>query len=214
MKAWIMLVGILSVSGCQLLSSTQNECVDCDKPQTALERDEQALQKMAGGNYLPVAATHFSRPTKPISDYAADLALQLMSSMQYKAPKQAIAIASFVQFDQSLHNTDALGNQLSEHMYYQLQKLGITVADVKLGRQIRVSATGDFVMSRGDYLDLEQQARYVLTGTMLRDSAGVVVNARVMNLQTKTLLASGQIHIPQFVLAAPAGTGPSLLSGP
>jgi TolB-like protein len=202
MQAWIMLVGIISVSGCQLLSSPYNQCGDCAAARTATQIDEQALQQWAGDNDLPVKASLYGRPSKPLSDYAADLALQLLSSMQYQTPKHTIAIASFVHFDQSLNKTNALGNQLSEHMYFQLQRLGISVADVKVSRQIRLGARGDSVMRRGPYLHFEQQAHCVLTGTMLRDSAGVVVNARVIHLQSKTVLASGQIHIPNFVLAA------------
>ena len=89
-------------------------------------------------------------------------------------------------------------------MFYQLQRLGVPLADVKLARQIRITPRGDFVLSRGAYLDLRQQASYVLTGTMLRDNAGIVINARVMHLNSKALLASGQIHIPDFVLAPSA----------
>src|SRR5690606_30530159 len=159
---------------------------------------EQQLQQLAGGNYLPAA---IARPTKPLSDYAADLALQLMLSMQYDTAEPTIAISSFVLFDANLDDSNALGNQLAEHLYMQLQRLGVKVADVKLARQVRVTPRGDFVFSRGDYLDMQQQATYVLSGTMLQDNAGTVVNARVMHLVDKTVIASGQIHIPQFVLA-------------
>jgi TolB-like protein len=201
MKIWVMLVGVMLVSGCQLFSQ-QDACQYCNA-ETAEQREVRALQQLAGGNYLPNVPSTQLRPGKPLSDYAADLALQLMLSMQYQLPQQAVAITSFVQFDEQLSTAGALGNQLSEHMYFQLQRLGVPVADVRLAQQIRVSPYGDFVLSRGAYLDIEQQARYVLTGTMLRDNAGVVVNARIMQLKNKALLASAQIHIPHFVLSAP-----------
>lgn len=203
MKAWILLLSTIVIAGCQLLPP-KDTCQHCDAVETAEQRDERALQQLAGGNYLPHSDALMLRPGKPLSDYAADLALQLMLSMQYKVPEHAIAISSFVQFDAALNTAGALGNQLSEHMYFQLQRLGVPVADVRLAKQIRVGPHGDFVLSRGQYLDIEQQARYVLTGTMLRDNAGVVINARIMHLNSKALLASAQVHIPHFVLAAPA----------
>jgi TolB-like protein len=209
MKAWILLLGIISVSGCQLLAPQHSSCTNCDAPETTEQQHERAMQQLAGGNYLPEPSAVIARPGKPLSDYAADLAMQLMQSMHYKAPQHTIAISSFVRFDQQLNNTNAVGNQLSEHMYFQLQRLGFKVADVKLARQIRITPRGEFALSRGEYLDLQQHAAYVLTGTMLRDSAGIVVNARVMHLQSKTVLGSGQIHIPNFVLAAPAGIEPA-----
>ena len=44
---------------------------------------------------------------------------------------------------------------------------------------------GDFALSR-DWKDLaqEQDVQYVLTGTMLRQEGGVLVNARVVGMQT------------------------------
>lgn len=214
MKAWLMLLVGLSVSGCHLLPPQQSACADCEFVETAEQRDQRALQQLAGGNYLPANTPMPVRPGKPLSDYAADLAMQLMQSMHYQAPQHAIAISSFVRFDQHLNNTNAVGNQLSEHMFFQLQRLGIKVTDVKLARQIRITPRGEFALSRSDYVDLRQHAAYVLTGTMLNDSAGVVVNARVMHLQEKTVLASAQIHIPHFVLAAPAGMETLVISSP
>ena len=120
--------------------------------------------------------------------------------MQYMLPEQPVAISTFVEFDQQLSNTTAVGNQLAEHMYYQMQRLGIPVADIKLSRQIRVTPAGDLVFSRGSYLDTKQQVNYVLAGTILRDSAGLVVNARVMHIRTKAVIGSAQLHIPDFVL--------------
>ena len=167
--------------------------------------DASANPISTGGNYLPSVTDYPPRPTKPLSDYAADLAFQLLQSMQYVLPEQPVAISTFVEFDQQLSNTTAVGNQLAEHMYYQMQRLGIPVADIKLSSQIRVTPAGDLVFSRDSYLDTKQRVNYVLAGTILRDSAGLVVNARVMHMRTKTVIGSAQLHIPDFVLAAPTG---------
>lgn len=210
MKVYAVVAGLCCLAGCQLTTpaAQQAHCPTCTAaeatPTVALLPDEQQLpqhlQYLPGGNYLPPA---IARPVKPLSDYAADLALQLMLSMQFETAEPTIAISSFVLFDSQLDESNALGNQLAEHLYVQLQRLGVKVADIKLARQIRVTPRGDFVFSRGDYLDMQQQAAYVLSGTMLQDNAGIVVNARVMHLLNKTVIAGGQIHIPQFVLATP-----------
>lgn len=206
MKVYAVVAGLCCLAGCQLTTpaAQQAHCPTCTAaeaaPTVALLPDEQQLQYLAGGNYLPPA---IARPVKPLSDYAADLALQLMLSMQFETAEPTIAISSFVLFDSQLDESNALGNQLAEHLYVQLQRLGVKVADIKLARQIRVTPRGDFVFSRGDYLDMQQQATYVLSGTMLQDNAGIVVNARVMHLLNKTVIAGGQIHIPQFVLTPP-----------
>ena len=205
MKAGLLLASVVVLSGCQALTAQQNHCASCNP-----ENIEQSALMYAehGGNYLPDVNSNLARPTKPLSDYAADLALQLLQSMHYVVPEQPIAIATFVEFDHQLSNTTAVGNQLAEHMYVHMQRLGMAVADVKLARQIRVTPQGDLAFSRGAYLDTQQQLNYVLAGTILRDSVGLVVNARVMHLQTKAVVGSAQIHIPDFVLAAPTGIEP------
>lgn len=56
---------------------------------------------------------------------------------------------------------------------------------------------GDFALSR-DWKDLaqEQDVQYVLTGTMLRQEGGVLVNARVVGMQTRIVVASAQGFLP------------------
>lgn len=199
MKYPVMLAALLSVTGCQMMSASEPGCVDCGVV-TAAQADEQHLQQLAGGHY--VSTEYAARIMKPLSDYAADLALQLAMSAQALPQQQLIAISSFVQFDSSLNNSDALGNQLAEHLYFQLQRLGMSVADIKLASQIKVSSRGDFVFSRGQRLDSEAQINFVVAGTMLRDAGGTVVNARLVNLVTKAVVATAQIHIPDAVLVA------------
>ena len=204
MKVGICLAAVVVLSGCQLLPEYQNSCMPCAPSAIADGGDASANPISTGGNYLPSVTDYPPRPTKPLSDYAADLAFQLLQSMQYVLPEQPVAIPTFVEFDQQLSNTTAVGNQLAEHMYYQMQRLGIPVADIKLSSQIRVTPAGDLVFSRDSYLDTKQRVNYVLAGTILRDSAGLVVNARVMHMRTKTVIGSAQLHIPDFVLTASA----------
>ena len=195
MKLWVVCSGVLLLSGCQWNSADTNS----QTPPPAEPLPEQVILPGNNGNYLPAVAARTN--TKPLSDYAADLALQLMMSMHYTPPQQAVAISSLVWFDHQLDNSSAFGNQLAEHLYVHLQRLGVSVADIKVGRQIRVTPQGDFALSRGRYLDAAQDVRYVLTGTLLQDAGGTVVNVRVVHLQHKTVIATGQVHIPDAVLS-------------
>ncbi|KUM52362.1 FlgO family outer membrane protein [Rheinheimera sp. EpRS3] len=195
MKLWVVCSGVLLLSGCQWNSADPNS----QTPPPTEPLPEQVILPGNNGNYLPAVAARTN--TKPLSDYAADLALQLMMSMHYTPPQQAVAISSLVWFDHQLDNSNALGNHLAEHLYVYLQRLGVSVADIKVGRQIRVTPQGDFALSRGRYLDSSQDISYVLTGTLLQDTGGTVVNVRVVHLQHKTVIATGQVHIPDAVLS-------------
>lgn len=192
MKLWVVCSAVVLLSGCQLHRDNNSQSAAAGPlPAYILSGNS--------GNYLPVVAARAN--TKPLSDYAADLALQLMMSMHYTPPQQAVAISSLVWFDHQLDSSQALGNQLAEHLYVHLQRLGVPLADVKVGRQIRVTPQGDFVLSRGRHLDPAQDVHYVLTGTLLQDAGGTVVNVRVVHLQLKTVLAAAQVHIPAAVLS-------------
>lgn len=195
MKLWVICTSILVLSGCQFNSAGSSN----QTPPRTEPLPEQVILPGNSGNYLPAAAARMN--TKPLSDYAADLALQLMMSMHYMPPQEAVAISSLVRFDHQLTKSNALGNQLAEHLYVHLQRLGVSVADIKVSRQIRVTPGGDFALSRGRHLDSSQNITYVLTGTLLQDAGGTVVNVRVVHLQHKTVIATGQVHIPDAVLS-------------
>ena len=194
-KSFIFLLMLLS-AGCQ--HGAANYAAASQEPVSTAE-----AIGMQGGNFVVVTPTY--TPGKPLSDYAADLALQLAMSLSYQLHSRAIAITSLVEFDATLDSPSALGNQLSEHLYYQLQRLGLSVSDIKLAQQVQITPVGDFALSRSKDLDTEQQLNYVLTGTLLRDKAGVVVNVRVIQRNSKAVVATAQVYIPSFIVAAPAG---------
>lgn len=207
MKLWFVCISVLVLSACQWNSARTNN----QTPPPAEPLPEQVMLPGNSGNYLPAFAARVN--SKPLSDYAADLALQLMMSMHYAPPKQTVAISSLVQFDHQLTNSNALGNQLAEHLYVHLQRLGVSVADIKVSRHIRVTPRGDFALSRGRALDSSQNITYVLTGTLLQDAGGTVVNVRVVHVQHKTVIATGQVHIPDAVLR-PAAAGLPYMASP
>lgn len=107
-----------------------------------------------------------------------------------------IAVTSFVDL-QHLDTSSWLGNSVSEAFMYQLQHRGFKVVDYKATGSIRVTQEGDFALSR-DWSDLaqEQQITYVLTGTMLRQEGGVLVNARVVAMRSRIVVAAAQGFLP------------------
>ncbi len=110
--------------------------------------------------------------------------------------RNAIAVTSFVDL-QNMDATNWLGNSVSEGFIYQFQRRGFKVVDYKTTGTIQVTQQGDFAFSR-DWKDLaqEQEIQYVLTGTMLRQDGGVLVNARVVGLQSRIVVATAQGFLP------------------
>lgn len=137
---------------------------------------------------------------KKLNHYVEQMAMTMIDrkTLDIGGP---IAVASFVNFDSTLNRTNVLGNQLAESFIHQLQDFHLPVIDYKLTGAIRITPKGDFAFSR-DVTDLAQDLSigYVLTGTMRHSSDGVTVNARIIGLTSKMVVASSESFIPGFVL--------------
>jgi TolB-like protein len=135
-------------------------------------------------------------PRHTMDFFVEGLTDDLVQSNTSVSARTPIAVASFVDL-QNMDATNWLGNSVSEGFIHQLQRRGFKVVDFKTTGSIQVTSEGDFALSR-DWKDLaqEQQIKYVLTGTMLRQEGGVLVNARVVGMQSRIVVASAQGFLP------------------
>ena len=86
---------------------------------------------------------------------------------------------------------------------HEIHQFGLDVVDFKTTDFIRVTPKGDFVFSR-DFMELreEQPIEYVLGGTLVHHQGGTLVNARIVSVASKKVLASAQSFVPQHVVSA------------
>ncbi|ANS84753.1 hypothetical protein VSVS12_00966 [Vibrio scophthalmi] len=135
-------------------------------------------------------------PRHTLDFFVESLTEELVQSNTSVSARTPIAITSFVDL-QNMDATNWLGNSVSEGFIYQFQRRGFKVVDYKTTGSIQVTSQGDFAFSR-DWKDLakEQDIEYVLTGTMLRQEGGVLVNARVVGMQSRVVVASAQGFLP------------------
>ena len=138
---------------------------------------------------------------KSLVNYVEQMALDLTDTMQVVPQDAAIAVTSFVDLDASLTTASQLGNQLSETFIHQLQKFGYSAVDFKTANLITVNEQGDFAFTRNTRkLAGTNIASHVLSGTLIYRADGVVINARVINIENKRLAASSRTFIPLYVL--------------
>ncbi|OWL80201.1 FlgO family outer membrane protein, partial [Vibrio parahaemolyticus] len=135
-------------------------------------------------------------PRHTMDFFIESMTEDLMVSNVAVSARTPIAITSFVDL-QNMDATNWLGNSVSEGFIHQFQRRGFKVVDFKTTGSIQVTQQGDFALSR-DWQDLaqEQQIQYVLTGTMLRQEGGVLVNARVVGMQSRVVVATAQGFLP------------------
>jgi len=142
----------------------------------------------------------FELPKHAINDVVKGLAYQMLDSSVFVNAKTPIAVASFVNL-KDLESTNWLGNQLSESFVHELQRHGLIVIDFKTTGHIRVTADGDYAFSR-DWKELPERQiiDYVVTGTMMEQDNGIIVNARMIGMQSRVVVATAQSFIPLWVI--------------
>ena len=142
----------------------------------------------------------FALPRHAINDVVKGLAYEMLTSSTFVTPKTPVAVTSFVELD-SLEKTNWLGNQLAENFVHELQRHGLIVVDYKTTGHIRVTKSGDFVFSR-DWKELPERQiiDYVVTGTMMEQEGGIMVNARMIGMQSRVVVATAQSFIPDWVI--------------
>lgn len=155
--------------------------------------------RMAGMN----PASYKPEPAITVNHYVQSMMHDLAANLEVLSTTFSLGVTSFVYLDGDYQQGDLLGNQLSEAFMHEATQFGIAVTDFKTTDYIRVTPTGDFTFSR-DFLELTQQypIGVVLGGTIVRHQGGVLVNARMVNVNDKKVLATAQTFIPQNVVQA------------
>jgi TolB-like protein len=172
----------------------------------AASRDNQYRQRL--GSYRHPALV------KHVGDYVQILAQDLVGNMEYVNQQTPIGITHFALLGSDLQKTNFLGYQLAESLMHEIHKFRIPVIDYKAMDYLRVTREGDFLMSR-DYLELspELPIEYVLTGTLTRHQGGYLVNARILGLTSKAVVASASSFLPYYVVDALIGEEDETIDG-
>lgn len=142
----------------------------------------------------------FNLPKHALNDLVKGLAFQMLESSAFVNAKTPVAVASFVNL-KDLESTNWLGNQIAENFVHELQRHGLVVIDFKATGHIRVTKEGDYVFSR-DWKELPERQiiDYVVAGTMMEQEDGIIINARMIGIQSHVVVATAQSFIPKWVL--------------
>ena len=138
--------------------------------------------------------------THNINHYVRGMMHQLIGNLKYVNTQTPIGVSSFVFLNSKLDETSLLGNQIAESFIHEVHQVGIPVIDFKTMDFIRVTDQGDFIFTR-DFLELNAgvSIQYILTGTLSKYQSGYLVNARIIGLTSKAVVASAQGYIPDNI---------------
>ncbi len=130
-----------------------------------------------------------------MDEYVEQMATRLVTAIPELETEYSVAIASFVDLDNSLNTTSRLGNQLSETFITEIRRLGVPVVDYKMNSHIDVLQSGDIVFTR-DKGSVNNDFDYILAGTFIYDEKGVVVHARIISRLDKRIIGATHSLIP------------------
>ena len=200
---------ILALTGCTLQLNSDAERAELTAGidgdiipsvvKNVVQNDSQSEQFLTNPSessiYARISAQ--SNTTTTINQHAHEIMRELVSNLQYVNAQTPMAIASFSFLDSDLSTSDIVGQQLSESLIHEVHKFGIPVIDFKATNYIRITPNGDYLLTK-DYLDLEGELpiKYVLTGTITKKLSGYLINARVIGIESKAVVATAQNFLP------------------
>ena len=129
---------------------------------------------------------------------AQELFANVQGSKQYR-----YAVAGFVPVDSLKYNPYEqgplmlLGHQLEQGMVTEAARRGLITQDYKTTNDIIISDTSDRVFSRNvEHLDGGKSVDFFISGTITHQQEGAVVNARIIHVQTKDVVAAATKFFP------------------
>jgi outer membrane protein OmpA-like peptidoglycan-associated protein len=124
------------------------------------------------------------------------LADQLERNINKKYLSTPAIVTSFVCLS-DLKRTSSLGRLISENLMHELQVRRWRIFDVRLVKDIIMTDAGEFSLSRNIKQIRSQYAvSSIITGTYTVAGSDIIVNARVLDIDSGTVVSSSQSTLP------------------
>ncbi len=193
-------------NGLNIVDITTLDTIESNTQNTAYGNTQS--ENISDGNELPLYSSlqgaYKGRPlTHHIGDYVRMMTQNLVANMDEVSQRTPIGVTHFSLLDSDLQQTNLLAQQMAESFIHEIHQFRIPVIDFKATNYIRVTEEGDFILSR-DYLELARDSNvdFVLTGTLAKHQGGYMVNARIIGMQSRAVVATAQQLVPFYVADA------------
>ncbi len=125
------------------------------------------------------------------------MADQLERNLEKKDLSNTFIVTSFANLNR-LSETTSFGRLISENLIHELQVRKWHVFEVRLTKDVIINETGEFSLSR-DIKKLKEQFKIagIVTGTYSVSGNSIIVNARVIDINSGIVLSSAQSHMPK-----------------
>jgi len=171
----VALTALVAISGCTVLP----------KPQESSKLNKQRT---------PYASPASSR-------YAADIAEQLAAQATTASADMVVGVTTLSGVTSDYNEGTPFAQTLTQQLMTELHRQNIPLMDFKTTDFIRVTDSGDFALTR-DYLEIDEilPITHVVVGTMAQHRKGVMVSARLVDINSKDVVSVAQTFIPEVVV--------------
>ncbi|GGD67314.1 FlgO family outer membrane protein [Lacimicrobium alkaliphilum] len=136
-----------------------------------------------------------------------ELAQELFENFESKyaaAHNFSYAVATFVPVaglkyqPRQQHPLMLLGHQLEQGMITEASRRGYKPQDFKVTNDIIVEQQADRVLSRNvEHLSSTQRVDFYISGTIVEQASGAIVNARIIQVDSKAVVAAATKFFPE-----------------
>ncbi len=163
------------------------------------------LYKQEKANTVKPASSNKS--PQAIHYYVERLAEQFFLTTNYIDLDKAVAIGTFLPIERLNGNTlpkaEPIAHQIQESFITIATQVGLNVIEFKTMKHLKIKNNQDLMLSRQvDDLYSSINADYFLTGNYVEHKDQLVVNARLIELPSRKVIAAATDYIPKNVMTA------------
>ena len=145
---------------------------------------------------IPLHIIQSGNPIGYLNSQAIFIADQLERNLDKKYISSPVMVTSFLNLD-NLKETSGLGRLLAESLIHELHVRRWKVIDSRLVKDIIINNNGEFALSRDiKNIKASYNVTGIVTGTYAVTESSVIVNAKVMDIDTGVITSSAQASIP------------------
>jgi len=146
--------------------------------------------------------TKQEKPSSAVNRYIKFLVQDLVANLDYARNDSVFGVTNFTYAESDLKTAPRYSFHIAESIQHELHMFGINVIEYKSTGALSVTPQGDFFLSR-DFKQLKVSApiNYIVTGTVSALNDEVLINAKVVGVESMAVVASAQSSIPSELLS-------------
>ena len=151
---------------------------------------------LSAKEYEKIFIQQSAHPIGNLNSMIIFMADQLDINNDSKYFSQPTIVSSFVSLD-NLKESSKFGRLVAESLIHELQVRNWTVVEIKMAKTMAINSQGEFSLSRKvDEIRTKYRARSIVTGTYTVSDDTVIVNGKVLNIDSGIVLSTAQVSIP------------------